>query len=82
MIRDPRSLRRTIAAIGMDTITLAGPLEAKLEAMAQAVCPVVSSVGGNVELIRDRVDGLVIPPDDPRALAAASSIASGTPSTY
>jgi sugar phosphate isomerase/epimerase len=36
VIRDPRGLRRTIAAIGMDTITLAGPLEAKLEAMAQA----------------------------------------------
>ncbi len=36
MIRDPNSLRRTIAGIGMDTITLAGPLEAKLEAMAEA----------------------------------------------
>lgn len=35
-MRDARSLRRTIASIGMDTITLAGPLEAKLEAMAQA----------------------------------------------
>ncbi len=35
-MRDARSLRRTIASIGMDTITLAGPLEAKLEAMAHA----------------------------------------------
>lgn len=31
-----RSLRQAIAGLGMDTITLAGPLEAKLEAMAQA----------------------------------------------
>ena len=32
----PRSLQQAIRAFGMDTITLAGPLEAKLEAMAEA----------------------------------------------
>ena len=32
----PRSLRQAIAAFGMDTITLAGSLEAKLEAMQEA----------------------------------------------
>lgn len=31
-----RSLQQAIAGFGMDTITLAGPLEAKLEAMAEA----------------------------------------------
>ncbi len=35
-MRDPRSLRQIISPLGMDTITLAGPLEAKLEAMAEA----------------------------------------------
>jgi sugar phosphate isomerase/epimerase len=32
----PRSLRHAIRGFGMDTITLAGPLEAKLDAMQQA----------------------------------------------
>jgi len=35
-MHDPRSLQQAIRAFGMDTITLAGPLEAKLEAMQQA----------------------------------------------
>jgi len=35
-MNDPRSLRQAIRGFGMDTITLAGPLEAKLEAMADA----------------------------------------------
>jgi sugar phosphate isomerase/epimerase len=35
-MNDPRSLQQAIRAFGMDTITLAGPLEAKLEAMQQA----------------------------------------------
>ena len=33
---DTRSLQHAILGFGMDTITLAGPLEAKLEAMQQA----------------------------------------------
>jgi sugar phosphate isomerase/epimerase len=35
-VNDPRSLRQAIAGFGMDTISLAGPLEAKLEAMQAA----------------------------------------------
>jgi sugar phosphate isomerase/epimerase len=35
-MNDPRSLQQAISAFGMDTITLAGPLEAKLEAMQDA----------------------------------------------
>lgn len=35
-MNDPRSLQQAIRVFGMDTITLAGPLEAKLEAMQQA----------------------------------------------
>jgi sugar phosphate isomerase/epimerase len=33
---DPRSLQEALRAFGMDTITLAGPLEAKLEAIREA----------------------------------------------
>lgn len=35
-MRTPAGMGRTIAAFGMDTISLAGPLEAKLDAMAEA----------------------------------------------
>ena len=35
-MRTPAGISRTIAAFGMDTISLAGPLEAKLDAMAKA----------------------------------------------
>jgi L-malate glycosyltransferase len=42
-----------------------------MEAMAKQVCPVVSNVGGNIELIRDQVDGLVVPVGDSSVLAGA-----------
>ncbi|MEO8495513.1 MAG: glycosyltransferase family 4 protein [Planctomycetota bacterium] len=42
-----------------------------MEAMARQVCPVVSHVGGNIELVRDQVDGLVVPVGDSSALARA-----------
>ncbi len=44
-----------------------------LESYAAAVPAVVTSLGGSPELVRDGVDGLVVPPDDPAALAAAIS---------
>jgi len=44
---------------------------AVLEAMVQRVCPVVSDVGGLTELIRHEQDGLIVPSEDPTALAKA-----------
>lgn len=41
------------------------------EAMEAGLCPVVTRVGGTPELVRDGVDGLVTPPEDAAALAAA-----------
>jgi glycosyltransferase involved in cell wall biosynthesis len=42
-----------------------------LESYASEVPAVVTSLGGMPELVRDGVDGLVVPHDDPRALAGA-----------
>lgn len=42
---------------------------AVLDAMAAAVPPVVSGLGGLPELVEDSVTGLVVPHDDPAALA-------------
>ncbi len=42
-----------------------------MEAMSQGCCPIVTDVGGNSELVRHEVDGLVIPPEDPHALSKA-----------
>ena len=42
-----------------------------MEAMAQGVCPVVTNVGGSPELVRDDIDGIVIPPENSAAIAQA-----------
>ena len=42
-----------------------------LDAMASGLPCVVSSCGGNEELVTDRVEGLVVRPQDPAALRAA-----------
>jgi len=44
---------------------------ALLEAMATGLPVVVSAVSGNTDAVRDGVDGLLVPPEDPAALAAA-----------
>ncbi len=42
-----------------------------LEALASGTPVVASRLPGYDEVIRDQVDGLLVPPRDPRALAAA-----------
>jgi glycosyltransferase involved in cell wall biosynthesis len=48
-----------------------GLTRAVLEAMAQAVPPIVTRVGGLREMVEDGVSGLLVPPRDPPALARA-----------
>ena len=42
-----------------------------VEAMAASLPVVATNVGGNAEAVTDGVTGLIVPPDDPAALAAA-----------
>jgi len=44
---------------------------ALIEAMSQGVAPIVTRVGGMKELVVDKQCGLVVPPEDPAALAEA-----------
>jgi glycosyltransferase involved in cell wall biosynthesis len=48
-----------------------GMSNALLEAMAMARPVVATAVGGNTDVVRDRVTGRLVPPHDPPALAAA-----------
>jgi glycosyltransferase involved in cell wall biosynthesis len=50
-----------------------------LEAQARARCVVASATGGIPELVEDGVTGLLVPPADERALAAAIDRAVGDP---
>lgn len=42
-----------------------------LEAMASELPVIVTSVGGNIEIVKDEVTGLIVPPNDSKALAEA-----------
>lgn len=92
-LRDPK-LRRQVRAVGFrgDATQLMSALDlfampsrqealcrALLEAMGRGVCPVVSDAGGLPEAVRHGVDGLVVPRNDPRALALAIEKLQGSP---
>lgn len=92
-LKDPQ-LRRQVRAVGFrnDATQLMSGLDlfampsrqealcrALLEAMGRGVCPVVSDAGGLPEAVRHGVDGLVVPRNDPRALALAIEKLRGSP---
>ncbi len=93
MLQDER-LRRQVRAAGFrsDAAHLMSALDvfampsrqealcrALLEAMSRGVCPVVSDAGGLPEAVRGGIDGLVVPRNDPRALARAVEKLQGSP---
>lgn len=52
---------------------------ATLEGMARGRAVVATAAGGSPEIIRDGVDGLLVPPDDPEALARSLDRLLGDP---
>jgi glycosyltransferase involved in cell wall biosynthesis len=68
---------------GADVFTLSSRHEglpiSLLEAIALGIPPVVTAVGGNAEVVTDEVDGLLVPPGDPVALATAYLRLAGAP---
>jgi glycosyltransferase involved in cell wall biosynthesis len=57
--------------VGVLSSRAEGTSNALIEYMAAGLPIVVTAVGGNVALIRDGVDGIVVPPEDPDRLGAA-----------
>jgi glycosyltransferase involved in cell wall biosynthesis len=51
--------------------TTEGTPNAVLEAMALKTPVVATDAGGTAEVVRDGIDGIIVPPGDPRALARA-----------
>jgi glycosyltransferase involved in cell wall biosynthesis len=58
-------------AIGVNCSDSEGFSNAILEYMLRGCAVVATAVGGNREAVEDGVDGLLVPPDDPAALAGA-----------
>jgi glycosyltransferase involved in cell wall biosynthesis len=67
---DCRALLPAVDVLVVPSRTDGSPLVA-LEAMQAGVPVVASAVGGLPDRVRDGIDGLLVPPDDPLALAAA-----------
>jgi glycosyltransferase involved in cell wall biosynthesis len=67
----------------MDVFALASRSEgmpgALVEAMGAGLPVVATNVGGIPEVVTDGVDGLLVPPSDPQALARAIETALGRP---
>lgn len=55
----------------MPSIAREGLPKALLEAMAVGIAPIVTNVGGMPEVVRDGVEGLVVPPSNPSSIAEA-----------
>jgi glycosyltransferase involved in cell wall biosynthesis len=68
---------------GADVFTLSSRHEglpiSLLEAMAIGLPPIVTRVGGNAEVVREGLDGVLVPAEDPSALAAAYTAMAGDP---
>jgi len=68
---DAPQIVRGCAVFVMPSRAREGLPKAVIEAMSQGVPAIVTAVGGMPELVENGVSGLVIPPNDPEALADA-----------
>lgn len=55
----------------MPSIDREGLPKALIEAMAQGVAPICTNVGGMPEIVRNGIDGIVVPPSDPESISKA-----------
>jgi len=78
-VRDPAPFLRA-ADVAVMPSRSEGLSVALLEAMSCGLSTVATAVGGSPDVIEDGVDGLLVPPEDPPALAAALIRALETPS--
>ncbi|RIL12550.1 MAG: hypothetical protein DCC75_00180 [Proteobacteria bacterium] len=69
--KDSASILRASSIFVMPSIDREGLPKAMIEAVMADVPLVVTNVGGMPEIIRNNIDGLVVPPKDSRTLAAA-----------
>jgi glycosyltransferase involved in cell wall biosynthesis len=69
--RDAPSLTAACDVFVLPSIKREGLARSLIEAMAYGVAPVVTNCGGSPELVIDGESGLVVPVEDPQALAAA-----------
>ena len=61
------------------TSTIEGTSISMLEAMASAVCPVATAVGGNVDLLGGGSSGVLVPRDEAGKLAEVLGALAGDP---
>lgn len=69
--KDAWSLMNAFSVFVMPSVEREGFPRAVIEAMAQKVPPIVTNVGGMPEIVTNRVNGLIVPPQNPHALAEA-----------
>ena len=69
--KDAAELVSAADAYVMPSVAREGLPRGVIEAMCQSKPPIVTDVGGMPELVRHQESGLVVPPRDPNALAAA-----------
>jgi glycosyltransferase involved in cell wall biosynthesis len=69
--RDAPSLTAACDVFVLPSVKREGLARSLIEAMAYAVAPVVTNCGGSPELVIDGESGLVVPVEDPQAIATA-----------
>jgi glycosyltransferase involved in cell wall biosynthesis len=73
LLANGSDLREHLASAGLFVLPSRseGFSNAILEAMASSLPVIATNVGGNAEAVQHEVTGLIVPPDDPHALAQA-----------